>query len=177
MAACSVTTGGTNGTLRIDYDLAGDHNVLFSTYGDVIWIDDTATNVTYTTLTGDVTASSGCLTITALPKICYLVEQYRWSGDATEITYNATFDVIDNVSDADVLPPVNTCVTTVLVLNAPTRIVLPVVVAVVVLAVMISVPTRVINQLVRFNHVSKLSDAALIVEFDWDIISCYPVIV
>lgn len=102
MAACSVTTGGTNGTLRIDYDLAGDHNVLFSTYGDVIWIDDTATNVTYTTLTGDVTASSGCLTVTALPQICYLLEYDRWSGDPAEITYNSTFDAIllDNTVNA-----------------------------------------------------------------------------
>lgn len=71
MAACAITTGGTNGTLRIDYDLGANHNVEYTNYGDDIWIDDTATNVTYTTLTGDVTASSGCVTITALPMICY----------------------------------------------------------------------------------------------------------
>lgn len=94
MAACSVTTGGTNGTFRLDFDLGGDHNVLFSSFGDTIWIDDSATNVTYTTLTGDVTATSGCVTVTALPQICYLIKYDRWSGDSTLITYNSTFDAI-----------------------------------------------------------------------------------
>jgi len=95
MAACLITTGGTNGTLRIEWDDAGSgHNVLFSTFGDVIWIDDTATNITYTTLTGDVTAASGCVTVTALPQICYLLEFDRWSGDPADITYISTFDAI-----------------------------------------------------------------------------------
>lgn len=94
MAACLITTGGTNGTLRIDFDLGADHNVLFSTYGDVIYIDDTATNVTYTRLSGDVTAASGCVTITALPQVCYLVKYDRWSGDTAAITYNSEFDAI-----------------------------------------------------------------------------------
>lgn len=98
MAACSVTTGGTNGTFRLDFDLGADHNVLFSTFGDVIWIDDTATNVTYTTLTGDVTATSGCVTITELPQICYTLTYDRWSGDTELITYNSEFDafLLDN---------------------------------------------------------------------------------
>ncbi len=94
MAACLITTGGTNGTLRIDFDLGGDHNVLYSTHGDVIWIDDTATNVTYTTLTGDVTAASGCVTINALPQICYLLEYDRWSGDPAEVDYISQFDSV-----------------------------------------------------------------------------------
>lgn len=94
MAACLITTGGTNGTFRLDFDLGADHNVLYSTFGDVIWIDDTATNVTYTTLTGDVTATSGCVTVTALPQICYLLEYDRWSGDTTAVDYISTFDAI-----------------------------------------------------------------------------------
>jgi hypothetical protein len=102
MAACSVTTGGTNGTFRLDFDLGADHNVLYSTFGDVIWIDDTATNVTYTTLTGDVTATSGCVTITALPQICYLLEFDRWSGDPADIVYTSTFDAV--LLDSTVYP-------------------------------------------------------------------------
>ncbi len=107
MAACSITTGGTNGTFRLDFDLGADHNVLYSTFGDVIWIDDTATNVTYTTLTGDVTAASGCVTVTALPQICYLLEYDRWSGDPSLVDYNSTFDAIllDNTVYAFTTPP------------------------------------------------------------------------
>ena len=105
MAACSVTTGGTNGTFRLDFDLGADHNVLYSTFGDVIWIDDTATNVTYTTLTGDVTATSGCVTVTALPEICYLLEYDRWSGTTPE-DYVSQFDAIylDNTEYAFTTP-------------------------------------------------------------------------
>lgn len=94
MAACLITTGGTNGTLRIDYDLGANHNIEYTNFGDVIWIDNTATNVTYTTLTGDVTATSGCVTITALPRICYLIQYDRWSGDPDTITYISTFDAL-----------------------------------------------------------------------------------
>lgn len=110
MAACSVTTGGTNGTFRLDFDLAGDHNVLYSTYGDIIWIDDTATNITYTTLTGDVTATSGCVTITALPRNCYLIEYDRWTGDLELIEYISTFDAIlkDNTVSTFAIPAQDT---------------------------------------------------------------------
>lgn len=93
MAACLIdTTGGTNGTFRLDYDLGANHVVEFGSADDVIWIDDTATNVTYTRLSGDVVLSSGCVTITLLPQNCYLISYDRWSGDPEAVTYISTFD-------------------------------------------------------------------------------------
>ncbi len=77
MASCLVTTGGTNGTFRLEYDLGATHVTSYYNYGDPIYIDNSATNITYTTLTGDVTATSGCVTITALAQTCYLLRYDR----------------------------------------------------------------------------------------------------
>lgn len=93
MASCLITTsGGTSGTLRIDYDLSSDHVTTYCSRGDVIYISDTATNITYTTLTGDVTASSGCVTITALPINYYLFTYDRLIKDTS--SYNSRFDAV-----------------------------------------------------------------------------------
>lgn len=75
MAACLLTFGGTSGTVRINYTLSGHINVLYSTFDDVVYIDDSATSITYETLTGDATVTSGCVTITPITKSYYL---YLW---------------------------------------------------------------------------------------------------
>lgn len=92
MAACLITLGGTNGTIRIDYTLASTPNYIISNFGDAVYIDDTATDITYTTLTGDVTASSGCVTITDNPKSCYLISYDRPNITST---YQTLFDAIE----------------------------------------------------------------------------------
>jgi len=92
MASCLITTGGTNGTLRIDYQLAGNSVTAYHNFGDTIFIDDTATDITYTTLTGDVTAASGCVTITELEMICYLFKYDRLAND--DSSYDPKFDAV-----------------------------------------------------------------------------------
>ena len=90
MAECLVTTGGTSGTFRLDFKVDGNNNTLFSNYGDEIYITDTATDVTYTRLSGDVTVTSGCVTVTALPRNCYKLSWERQKGDTS--TYISYFD-------------------------------------------------------------------------------------
>lgn len=92
MAACLITTGGTSGTLRIDYKLGSDSNTIFSNYGDIIYIDDSATDITYTRLSGDVTAASGCVTITARPQTCY--KFIYDTVDGTSLPTDSTIDAI-----------------------------------------------------------------------------------
>lgn len=92
MAECLITTSGTSGTFRLDFKVGSNSNTLFSNYDDEIYITDTATDVTYTRLSGDVTVSSGCVTITALPLNCYKLSWERLKGDNS--TYISYFDRI-----------------------------------------------------------------------------------
>lgn len=100
MSACLITTGGTSGTLRIDYTLGSDANVIFSTHGDIIYVDSTATSVTYTTLTGDVTATSGCLTVTSRPINYYLITYDRINNDTSTYDPQFTAVMLDNSVNA-----------------------------------------------------------------------------
>jgi hypothetical protein len=70
MAASLITITGTSGILRLDYKIGGDSFSIETSVG-TFYIESTATNITYTTLTGDVIATSGSLTITELPFVCY----------------------------------------------------------------------------------------------------------
>lgn len=90
MASCLITTAGTNGTLRINYNLSGDPVTAYHNFGDTIYIEDTATDITYTTLTGDVTAASGCVTITNLPENCYMFSYDRLKNDSSTYISNFT---------------------------------------------------------------------------------------
>jgi len=75
MAACLITVSGTSGVIRIDYTISGTPYSIQTSIGS-FYIDDTATDVTYTTLSGDLIATdSGCLTpaIAELPASCYLI--------------------------------------------------------------------------------------------------------
>lgn len=76
MAACLVTISGTSGLLKLNYTLS---SVAYSIETGVgtLYIESTATGVTYTTLSGNVTAASLCLTITAAPSVCNLL---MWKG-------------------------------------------------------------------------------------------------
>lgn len=76
MAACLITVSGTSGTVRVDYLDGVTPGTVTSGIG-TFYIEDTYTDVTYTTLSGDAIASSGCFTITALPFACY---ELRWTG-------------------------------------------------------------------------------------------------
>ena len=73
MAACLITISGTSGSVVLNYTLNVNKESQTASIGDVIYIDSTATAVTYTTVNGDAIASSGCLTVTALPFACHEV--------------------------------------------------------------------------------------------------------
>ena len=91
MAACLITVTGTSGVIRINYTISGTPYTIETSIGS-FYIDDTATDVTYTTLSGDLIATdSGCLTpaISELPANCYLIS---WDFVGTEYnTANAIF--------------------------------------------------------------------------------------
>lgn len=72
MASCLITTSGTSGKVLLRYTIS---SVVHYTETDIgeIYIPDTATAVTYTTLEGDAVSSSLCLTITSLPLIYHKI--------------------------------------------------------------------------------------------------------
>lgn len=80
MAACLITVSGTSGELIINYKISTTSYSIRTGIG-TLYIEDTATAVTYTTLSGDVIASSGCLTITNLAFNCY---KLSWKGIVTD---------------------------------------------------------------------------------------------
>jgi len=77
MAACLITISGTSGQLQLNYKIGGISKSPIESGVGSFYIEDTATEVTYTTLFGDVIASSACLTIVAEPFVCYNI---RWKG-------------------------------------------------------------------------------------------------
>lgn len=75
MAACKITVTGTSGIIRIDYTVSGTPYSIETSIGE-FYIEDTATDVTYTTLSGDLIATDdSCLgtPIAELPANCYLI--------------------------------------------------------------------------------------------------------
>ena len=73
MAACLITISGTSGEVRINYLNGVTPRYVDSSIG-TLYLEDTYTSVTYTTLSGNAIASSGCFTITALPYTCYTIK-------------------------------------------------------------------------------------------------------
>lgn len=73
MAACLITVGGTSGKVRIKYKISGNDKEVESTFGNNVYIEDTATDVTYTVLSGNAVASSSCADIEELPLKYYLL--------------------------------------------------------------------------------------------------------
>ena len=93
MAACLITLAGTSGEITIRYTQDSVVNTINTEYGVApIYIDDSATDVTYTTVSGDVTASSGCLTVTELPIEYWTITYDRLKKNYT--TYDARFDAV-----------------------------------------------------------------------------------
>lgn len=93
MASCLITLAGTSGDITIRYTQDSVVNTINTSYGVApIYIDDSATDITYTTLSGDVTASSGCVTITELPVNHYVITYDRLKSNAT--SYDARFDAV-----------------------------------------------------------------------------------
>lgn len=80
MSACAITLGGTTGSVLIKYNLGSNANTLTANFGDSVYVDSTATSVTYTNISGNLTASSGCVTITELTQICYI---FQWESPLT----------------------------------------------------------------------------------------------
>lgn len=83
MASCLIITTGTSGTVALNYKLGLNNITTYFSYGDIIYIDDTATNITYTTLSGDMGLSSGCVSITNLP-----ISYYKITYDGADICQN-----------------------------------------------------------------------------------------
>ena len=80
MAACLVTISGSSGLLKLNYTISAVAYSIETGVG-TLYIESTATGVTYTTLSGNVTAASSCLTITAAPSVCNLL---MWKGLSTD---------------------------------------------------------------------------------------------
>lgn len=79
MAACAITSAGT-GLALVRYKIGGTpYSIRID--GGPFYIEDTATDVTYTTLTGTLVPSSGCLTVTEQPYSCF---KFSWSGIQAE---------------------------------------------------------------------------------------------
>jgi hypothetical protein len=100
MAACVVSVGGTSGNVLIKYTLGSEITTIVP-FGEDIFIDDAATDITYTTLSGDATASSGCLTITDLPAVCYSME-WESTGNASTYYFEAVILGVDEITFDDV---------------------------------------------------------------------------
>jgi len=86
MAACLITIGGTSGIIQINYTISSVQYTIETISPGSFYIEDTAVDVTYTTITGDLTASSGCLTVTNLPVNCYEVFWKGLSADNYKIS-------------------------------------------------------------------------------------------
>ncbi len=74
MASCQINITGSSGSVLIRYTNGAIINKITADIGDAVYIDDGSTDITYTTLSGDAIAASGCVTINALPFYCILFE-------------------------------------------------------------------------------------------------------
>lgn len=108
MASCAITIGGTTGSVVINYTLSATAHSMTAIHGETIYINDAATAITYTTVSGNATASSGCVTITSLPVTCYTIDWVintsvsGFNGFGYSATTDTTFDAI--LLDSTVVP-------------------------------------------------------------------------
>lgn len=93
MASCLITITGTSGSVLIQYTLSGNPGSMTVNYGQSVYINDAATAITYTRLSGDAVAASGCVTITAKPSQCYLF-QWETINQTNSQVYDMVFDAI-----------------------------------------------------------------------------------
>lgn len=82
MAQCLITVTGSRGIVLILYKLGAEYHSIQAKHGQDVYIDSTATDVSYTVLPSnpipDATATSSCLTITNKTQTCYEV---KWEYD------------------------------------------------------------------------------------------------
>lgn len=108
MASCAITIGGTTGSVVINYTLSATAHTMTAIHGETVYINDAATAITYTTISGNATASSGCVTITSLPITCYVIDWVTntsiagFNGFGYSATTDTTFDAI--LLDTTVVP-------------------------------------------------------------------------
>ena len=73
MATCLITVGGTYGEVLFNYlDSGSVARSIVSGPGE-FYLDDDGSDYTYSVLYGDVTVSSGCITLTNVSLKCYLI--------------------------------------------------------------------------------------------------------
>jgi hypothetical protein len=91
MASCQITITGTTGSVQIRYYLGDIFNTITAKPGDPVYVDSTVTLVTYTRLSGDAAATSGCLSITNLIQSCYI---FMWETPKPTCDTGNVFDAI-----------------------------------------------------------------------------------
>lgn len=92
MAACLITISGTSGEVLIRYvDSTSTSRSLISGIG-TLYLEDDGTDYTWTTLSGDAVAASGCITLTEVDTICYVIS---WEKYVNPYVYTNTNLVID----------------------------------------------------------------------------------
>lgn len=110
MATCLISITGTSGKARVDYKIGSNSYSITSTIGG-FYLEDTATDITYSTIEGDAVASSLCFTITELDYTCYTIlwkkiiaNGYKFDavilGDQiipiTEVIFNSSPELLTN---------------------------------------------------------------------------------
>lgn len=77
---CLINITGTSGEVSVRFRTGIVSHTITSTIGS-FYIDSSALDVTYTTISGDAIASSSCLTISSLPIVCYKI---NWKDIITD---------------------------------------------------------------------------------------------
>lgn len=73
MAACLITITGTSGRVLINYTESTIDKKLIAEKGNIYLDDVTVTNITYSTIEGDLIVSSACFIVTSVPFVCYKI--------------------------------------------------------------------------------------------------------
>ncbi len=88
---CKINVIGTSGTVKITYTIGTTINYVVAEVGDPVYIAKESTNVSFTTLSGNATATSTCLSLTNLPAACYLIS-WESFGLTQEDNLDMVFD-------------------------------------------------------------------------------------
>lgn len=93
MASCAITIGGSSGEVRIDFTLEAQRHSMNGFPDETLYINDDSTDITYTTLSGNATAISGCITITERNYINYI---FSWETFGVETGYKLADVIVDD---------------------------------------------------------------------------------
>lgn len=86
MASCEITATGSSGQAILKYKIGTNNYSTIVNIGDPIYIDDTASDVIFTRISGDIAVSSGCIAVTEVEYVCYI---FKWESKG--IPTNFTF--------------------------------------------------------------------------------------